>query len=141
MENRKIEAPDDVPPHHDHRPQPIRHTEDNEHDVFDVAKHLGQFEMGPQDHLANKLRDDSAHFTSNPNFAREGQQDDPSKPKHFIQSAIKHPGRVTEAAKRQGVSVHQEAEKMSHSSDASEGGAGNLALRFQKGGDLHQGKK
>jgi len=59
---------------------------------------------------------------------------------NFIQSAIKRPGRVKNAAKRAGISTHQEAEKMAHSSDPSARGAGNLALRFE-GGDLHKAKK
>lgn len=59
--------------------------------------------------------------------------------KKFIQKAIKHPGRVKNAAKREGISTHAEAEKMSHSKDKSVRGAGLLALRFQKGGDLHGG--
>lgn len=59
--------------------------------------------------------------------------------KKFIQTAIKRPGRVKNAAKRAGISVHAQAVKMSHSKDPSARGAGNLALRFQKGGDLHGG--
>lgn len=57
--------------------------------------------------------------------------------KKFIQHAIKHPGRIKKAAARDGISVHQEAEKFAHSDDASKRSAGNLALRFEKGGDLH----
>jgi hypothetical protein len=56
----------------------------------------------------------------------------------FIQKAIKHPGILTEAAKRHGVSVHQEAEKESHSENKKLRGRGALALRFEKGGDLHK---
>lgn len=58
----------------------------------------------------------------------------------FLQAAIKHPGRTTAAAHRAGISVHEQAERWSHSSDPSKRGAGNLALRFQSGGDLHHGK-
>ena len=58
----------------------------------------------------------------------------------FIKSAIKHPGRLTEAAARSGVSKRQKAEEWSHSEDASKRGAGNLALRFMGGGDLHHGR-
>lgn len=60
---------------------------------------------------------------------------------NFIKSAIKRPGRVKNAAARDGISTHQEAVKMSHSDDPSARGAGNLALRFQKGGDLHRAKR
>lgn len=59
----------------------------------------------------------------------------------FLKKAIKHPGRVKNAAKREGISTHAEAVKMSHSSNRSARGAGQLALRFQKGGDLHGGSK
>lgn len=50
------------------------------------------------------------------------------------------------AAKREGISTHAEAEKMAHvkggsAAARSERGAGQLALRFQKGGDLHGGAK
>jgi hypothetical protein len=58
--------------------------------------------------------------------------------KKWIGKAIKRPGRVKNAAKRAGISTHAMAEKMSHSSDPSARGAGNLALRFQKG-SLHGG--
>lgn len=65
--------------------------------------------------------------------------------KRWIQKGIKRPGRVTEAAKRDGLSVPEEARKMSHSSDPSKRGAGNLALRFEgkaKHGNLKKrGKK
>jgi len=61
--------------------------------------------------------------------------------KKFLKSAIKHPGRVKKAAARAGISVHQEAEQMAHSSNKSVRGAGALALRFQKGGDLHNRPK
>lgn len=60
---------------------------------------------------------------------------------NFIKSAIKHPGALTNAAARHGVSKKQEAEKESHSSDPSIRGRGNLGLRFMKGGDLHAKKR
>lgn len=56
----------------------------------------------------------------------------------FIQKAIKRPGRLTEAAEREGVSTREEADKWSHSSDPSKRSAGNLGKRFMKGGDLHR---
>lgn len=51
--------------------------------------------------------------------------------KRFIQHAIKRPGRVKRAAKRDGLSVPEEARKMAHSGNKSEEGAGRLALRFE----------
>lgn len=59
----------------------------------------------------------------------------------FIKAAIKHPGRLTNAAARAGVSKREEAERWSHSNDPSKRGAGNLGLRFMGGGDLHHGHK
>lgn len=56
---------------------------------------------------------------------------------NFIQSAIKHPGALTKAAKRNGVSTKQEAVKESHSGDPKIRGRGILARRFQSG-DLHK---
>jgi hypothetical protein len=58
--------------------------------------------------------------------------------KKWIQGAVKHEGRLTEAAKRAGVSKLEMAEKWSHSSDPSKRGAGNLGKRFIKG-KLHEG--
>ena len=58
----------------------------------------------------------------------------------FIQKAIKHPGREKARAAQNGVSVHEQLETDSHSSDPSLRSAGNLGLRFEKGGDLHHGK-
>lgn len=49
----------------------------------------------------------------------------------FIQKAVKHPGRVTRAAKRDGLTVPEEAKKMSKSPDKSRASAGRLALRFE----------
>lgn len=60
--------------------------------------------------------------------------------KKWIQKAVSHPGRLTRAAKKAGVSKRAMADKWSHSSDASKRGAGNLGLRFMKGGDIHGGK-
>jgi hypothetical protein len=56
----------------------------------------------------------------------------------WIGSAIKHPGALTKSAKKHGLSTHQEAEKEAHSSDLKKRGRGALALRFQRGGDLHK---
>ena len=61
-----------------------------------------------------------------------------SKPKRFIQSAIKHPGALTQAARESGRSKRAEAEKESHSSNPSIRGRGALGLRFMRGGDLHK---
>lgn len=58
--------------------------------------------------------------------------------KAWIQGAIKHPGALTAAAARHGVSKHQEAEQESHSSDPSIRARGALGLRFMGGGDLHK---
>jgi len=55
----------------------------------------------------------------------------------WIQGAVKHPGRLTEAARRAGVSKQEEAEKWSHSKDPSKRGAGILGKRFMHG-DLHK---
>jgi hypothetical protein len=54
----------------------------------------------------------------------------------WIQGAVKHPGRETRRAKEHGVSVHQQLETDSHSSNRSLRAAGNLGLRFEghKGG-------
>lgn len=58
---------------------------------------------------------------------------------NFIKKAIKHPGRMENMAERKGISVHQAEVQASHSSDPSLRAAGNLGLRFGKGGDLHHG--
>ena len=52
--------------------------------------------------------------------------------KHWIAKAIKHPGRETEKAKRNGVSTHEQEVKDSHSKDKSVRGAGSLGLRLSK---------
>lgn len=57
---------------------------------------------------------------------------------NFIQKAIRHPGALTRAAKRSGLSKRQEAEKESHSSNPSIRSRGILGKRFMKGGDLHK---
>lgn len=54
--------------------------------------------------------------------------------KRWISKAIKHPGRETEKAKRNGVSVHAQMAKDSHSSDPSVRAAGNLGLRLSSMG-------
>ncbi len=58
--------------------------------------------------------------------------------KKWIKKAVKHPGRLTNAASAAGVSKLQLAEKWSHSSDPSKRGAGLLGKRFIKG-KLHGG--
>jgi len=52
--------------------------------------------------------------------------------KDWIKGAVKHPGALTAAAKRNGVSKLQEAEKESHSLNASIRARGNLGKRFIK---------
>lgn len=59
----------------------------------------------------------------------------------WIQHGISHPGRMKEGAARAGMSTHEYMEKESHSSNPSLRSAANLGLRFEKGGDLHHGKK
>lgn len=64
--------------------------------------------------------------------------------KKWIQGAVKHPGALTEAAKRNGRSKLQEAEIESHSSDPSIRSRGNLGLRFMghaKHGNIRPGKR
>ena len=60
------------------------------------------------------------------------------KPNRFIQSAVKHPGALTRAARESGRSKREEAEKESHSPNPSIRGRGALGLRFMRGGDLHK---
>jgi hypothetical protein len=50
----------------------------------------------------------------------------------FIARAIKHPGRETERAKRNGISVHEQEVRDSHSKNKSLRGAGELGLRLSK---------
>ena len=50
----------------------------------------------------------------------------------WIQKAVKHPGALTEAAKRAGRSKLQEAEAESHSSNPHIRARGNLGKRFIK---------
>ena len=57
--------------------------------------------------------------------------------KRWIQGAVKHPGALTAAAQRHGVSKRQEAETESHSSDPHIRARGILGKRFMGGGDLH----
>ena len=52
--------------------------------------------------------------------------------KKWIGSAVKHPGALTAAAQRHGVSKLQEAEEESKSSNPSIRGRGALGLRFIK---------
>jgi hypothetical protein len=51
----------------------------------------------------------------------------------FIKGAIKHPDRMTNLAKKHGVSVHAEMEHDKHSKNPSLRGAANLGLRLTKG--------
>jgi hypothetical protein len=55
---------------------------------------------------------------------------------NFIKKAIRHPGALTAAAARRGVSKREEAEKESHSSNPHIRTRGILGKRFMKGGDL-----
>lgn len=48
----------------------------------------------------------------------------------WIQGAVKHPGALTAAAKRNGVSKLQEAEKEAHSSNPHIAARGRLGERF-----------
>jgi hypothetical protein len=52
--------------------------------------------------------------------------------KKWIQSAVKHPGALTAAARKSGVSKLEEAEKESHSSNPHIRSRGNLGKRFIK---------
>ena len=54
------------------------------------------------------------------------------KPKHFLQSAIKHPGALTDAAEENGRSKLQEAEVESHSSNPHVRARGLLGKRLIK---------
>ncbi len=51
---------------------------------------------------------------------------------NWIKGAVRHKGALTAAAKRNGVSKLQEAEKESHSSNPSIRARGNLGKRFIK---------
>lgn len=55
----------------------------------------------------------------------------------WIQKAVKHPGALTAAAARHGVSKSEEAERESHSSDPHIRARGVLGKRFMHG-DLHK---
>lgn len=58
---------------------------------------------------------------------------DQNKPqKLWLRGAVRHPGALTEAAKENGVSKLQEAEKESHSNNPSIRGRGALGVRFIK---------
>lgn len=50
----------------------------------------------------------------------------------WIQSAVKHPGALTAAARKSGVSKLEEADKESHSSNPHIRARGNLGKRFIK---------
>lgn len=58
----------------------------------------------------------------------------------FLKKAISRPGRETKRAAEHGVSVHEQMEHDSHSSDPSLRAAGNLGLRLS-GGDLAKARK
>lgn len=51
--------------------------------------------------------------------------------KKWIAGAIKHPGREKARAKKNGVSVHEQMERDSHSKNKSIRGAGQLGLRLE----------
>lgn len=55
-----------------------------------------------------------------------------TRSKNWIAGAVKHPGALTAAARRRGVSKLQEAESESHSSNKSIRARGNLGRRFIK---------
>lgn len=57
--------------------------------------------------------------------------------KKWIGGAVKHPGALTTAARRHGVSKLQEAEREAHSKNKSIRGRGLLGERFIRG-DLHK---
>lgn len=59
---------------------------------------------------------------------------------NWIQGAVKHPGALTAAAKRHGLSKREEAEKESNSPDPHIRARGNLGKRFI-GGDIHKDNK
>lgn len=59
----------------------------------------------------------------------------------WIQGAVKHPGALKAAAKRNGVSTKQEAEKESHFSNPNIRARGKLGKRFigtAKKGNIHK---
>jgi len=64
-----------------------------------------------------------------------------AKSKKWIGGAVKHPGVEKARAQRNGISTHQQLERDAKSSNPTLRGRGNLGLRFEKGGDLHAGKK
>ncbi len=51
--------------------------------------------------------------------------------KKWVSGAIKHPGRETKRAQENGVSVHTQMERDSHSKDRSLRAAGQLGLRME----------
>lgn len=64
--------------------------------------------------------------------------------KKWIGSAVRHPGALTEAAKRHGVSKKEEAERESHSSNPKIRSRGNLGKRFlgtAKRGNIRHAKR
>ena len=101
-EHIHLDAPEDVPAHHNHKPVPIRIDDGNEHDVFDVAKHLqsttgekGASVTQPLHHFANKQHDVEAHF-SRPEHQKNLRShldadvdSDTPDPSHALQSAMR----------------------------------------------------
>lgn len=76
---------------------------------------------------------------TNSNFVDSGKMsEEKPKKKKWIKAAIKHPGRETERAEKNGVSVHEQMEHDAHSKDKSLRGAGNLGLRLS---GMHKKKK
>lgn len=67
------------------------------------------------------------------------------KKKGWIKGAVKHPGALTAAAERHGISKKQEAERESHSSNPKIRARGNLGKRFlgtaKRGNIKKRGKK
>lgn len=57
---------------------------------------------------------------------------------NFIKKAIRRPGRMKRLAARKGISVHDAEVEASHSKNRSLRAAGNLGLRFGRGGDLRK---
>ncbi len=66
------------------------------------------------------------------------------KKNRWVQRAVSRPGRVKRAAKRDNLSVTEEARKMARSGNRSEEAAGRLALRFKgeaKHGNIRKKKR
>jgi hypothetical protein len=61
--------------------------------------------------------------------------------KHWIKTAIKHPGIEQDRARRNGISTHAQLERDAHSGNPTLKARGKLGLRFETGGDLHRKPK